>query len=196
MSKSIVLATNNNDKVKEIRAILADVPVELLPLSGFENVPEMIEDGETLNENALIKARIIFHHFKMPVLADDTGLEVFSLGGQPGVYSARYAGEHATYADNRHKLLHELNGKTEREAQFRCTAAFIDANNEKTFEGICPGRIIETERGNEGFGYDPIFIPDGFDKTFGELPHDVKNRISHRAKAFVEVKKFLIDYLK
>ena len=197
MSQTLLLATNNSHKVKEIRTILAAVPFVLLSLSDFSDVPELVENGETLEENALIKAREVFKYLKMPVVSDDTGLEVSSLGGQPGVYSARYAGAQATYAENRQKLLQEMRGMElgGRKARFRCAVVYLDSITEKMFEGSCEGRIVEEEHGSGGFGYDPIFVPDGYSQTFGEIPSEVKNRISHRAKAFSSVREFLLKRL-
>jgi XTP/dITP diphosphohydrolase len=132
----------------------------------------------------------------LPVLSDDTGLEVFSLDMAPGVYSARYAGQNVSYADNNRKLLKELNGLDgdKRKAQFRCIIAFVSEGVERVFEGVCKGSIIEQERGTGGFGYDPLFKPQGFDQTFAELPPDTKNLISHRGKALDVTKEFLIQF--
>jgi len=184
--KKIILATRNLDKIREIRAIMSSLPLEIESLEKFSDVPEVIEDGLTLEENALKKARQIFQATRLPALSDDTGLEVFSLGLQPGVMSARYAGSSATYEDNCRKLLRALASvpPSDRRARFRCVSVFTDGTIEKIAEGICHGTIIEEPRGNGGFGYDPIFVPDGYHQTFAELPAEIKNRISHRAKAF------------
>ncbi|MFI5253662.1 MAG: RdgB/HAM1 family non-canonical purine NTP pyrophosphatase [Bacteroidota bacterium] len=194
MADKLIVASSNPGKVEEIRAILADVPIEIQSLSEYPNVPEIVEDGKTLEENALIKSRIIFNHMKIPVISDDSGLEVFALGMQPGVISARYAGQNVTYADNNRKLIREMKDLKgdKRKAQFRCVAVFKDKDIEKSFEGVCEGTIIDHEMGVGGFGYDPLFVPKGFDKTFAELPNVVKNRISHRAKAFNQLRHFLL----
>ena len=190
----IILATRNPGKVQEIKAILSGIPLDITSLLDMPHLPDVIEDGTTLEENALKKAKEIFHATNTPVLSDDTGLEVFHLGMKPGVYSARYAGEHASYEDNYMKLLHELEGVpfARRGAQFRCVAVFFGDGIEKITEGICRGRIAASLRGTGGFGYDPVFVPDGGEKTFAELSPDLKNQISHRSKAFFQLKKFLI----
>lgn len=197
--KKIILATRNLDKVREIRAIMSSLPFEIESLEHYSGVPEVIEDGLTLEENALKKARQIFQATRLPALSDDTGLEVFSLGLQPGVMSARYAGLNATYEDNCRKLLRELQNlpASDRRARFRCVSVFTDGSLEKIAEGICHGTIIEEPRGNGGFGYDPIFVPDGYQQTFSELPAEIKNRVSHRAKAFCRMTQILQEsYLK
>jgi XTP/dITP diphosphohydrolase len=188
--QKIILATRNNDKLREIRMILSGLPIELISLSEFPDCPEVIEDGDTLETNALKKAREVFRYTNIPALADDTGLEVFHLKMAPGVLSARYAGEHVTYADNNRKLLNELRNvpDNQRRAQFRCVAAFIMKDGQFTEEGICAGSIISELKGTGGFGYDPLFIPDGYHQTFAELPAEIKNTISHRAQAFRNIK--------
>ena len=193
----LVLATRNKGKLAEISALLRDLPVAVLSVFDFPEVPEVDENGATLEENALKKARTIFNATHLPALADDSGLEVFALGMKPGVLSARYAGEHVTYDDNNRKLLEELQGvpANERRAQFRCVAAFVAKDLEKTAEGTCTGIIIDAPRGSGGFGFDPLFVPDGYDKTFAELPLEVKNSFSHRAKAFQQMKKLLVEVL-
>ncbi len=193
---SIVLATRNPGKVEEIRAIIAGVPITMVSLSEFPMVPELVEDGTTLEENALKKAREVNRLTGMTALADDSGLEVFHLGKQPGVFSARYAGAVATYADNNRKLLKALEGVAGagRRAQFRCVAALVGANVEKMTIGSCQGLVAAEERGSGGFGYDPLFIPIGYEETFAELSADVKNLISHRSRAFRVMKEFLLAY--
>ncbi|HUL44063.1 MAG TPA: RdgB/HAM1 family non-canonical purine NTP pyrophosphatase [Bacteroidota bacterium] len=192
----IVLATRNPDKVREIRAILSAVPVELVDLDNFPGAPEVVEDGKTLEANALKKAREIVLATSIPAIADDTGLEVFELDLRPGVYSSRYAGEDASYADNCRKLVSELRHVPEsrRGARFRCIAVFTDGRHERIAEGICHGKIIDSPHGAGGFGYDPLFVPDGYSLTFAELPPDIKNRISHRAKAFAKMAEILSEY--
>ena len=196
MIQKLILATSNPGKIEEIRAILADVPVEIQSLLDFPDVPEIVENGKTFEENALIKARIIFNYKGLPVLSDDTSLEVFSIGMEPGIYSARYSGHNVSYADNNRKLLKELSKMSGemRRAQFRCVVAFKTGEVEKIFEGICRGSIVEKERGNGGFGYDPLFKPQGFDKTFAELPSETKNLISHRGKALEAAKEYLVQF--
>lgn len=192
----IILATRNLGKTLEIRSILSGLPLEILSLSDFPDVPEVIEDGATLEENALKKARQVFETTSIPALSDDTGLEVFHLDLRPGVISARYAGENVTYAENNRKLLGELKGvpANKRTARFRCISVFTNGKNEKMSEGICHGHIIGEPRGEGGFGYDPIFVPKGYNQTFAELPEEVKNQISHRAKAFQRMRTLLQEY--
>ncbi len=184
----IILATHNKHKQEELSRMLSGiVTVASLP----DDFPEIEETGVTLAENAIIKARAVYSQLRLPSLADDTGLEVESLGGAPGVYTARYAGEHATYGDNCKKLLHELSNSTNRKALFKTVLCYIDSNEEEyLFEGIVTGLISTSEKGNGGFGYDPVFIPDVSDGlTFAEMTIEQKNLISHRARAinsFVE----------
>ncbi len=194
--RTLLLATRNPGKVQEIKAILNGVRADIHSLIDMPHLPDIIEDGATLEENALKKAREIFRIVNMPVLSDDTGLEVFHLGMKPGVHSARYAGEHVSYKDNYRKLLHELHDipHSERGAQFRCVAVFIDRGIETVAEGKCKGVITTAPRGKGGFGYDPVFIPQGFDQTFAELPLETKNRISHRASAFFQMKESLLAH--
>lgn len=190
---TIILATRNPGKVKEIRSLLNDLPLDIKSLLQFPNLPEIIEKGQAFEENALKKARSIFTLTQVPTLSDDSGLEVFSLDKRPGVLSARYAGEHVSYEANNKKLLAELEGffPDQRRAQFRCVAAFVDEGIEQLSEGTCPGMIIDEPRGSGGFGYDPIFMPEGYHMTFAELPLEVKNQMSHRAKAFQLMKNLL-----
>ena len=196
--KSLLLATRNPGKVKEIIAILKDLPIEIRTLQDFPDLPEVVEDGKTFEENALKKAREIYLRTNIPSLADDSGLEVFALDMRPGVYSARYAGEKVTYEDNNNKLLEELNSlpPEKRGARFRCVAALIGNDLQEVCDGICRGAIATEPRGTGGFGYDPLFIPEGFEETFAELPIDVKNRMSHRAMAFGRIRSLLQDRLR
>lgn len=187
----IVLATRNRGKVDEIRALLSDLPVDLLAASDMEGIPEVEEDAPTLEGNAVKKARVLHACTGLPTLADDTGLEVDALGGRPGVYAARYAGEGCTPADNRRLLLCELSGEANRTAQFRCVLAFVEKGGEQFFEGACRGRIPTRERGAGGFGYDPVFVPEGYAQTFAELSAHQKNAISHRAQALECFRAFL-----
>ena len=183
----LVFASNNAHKLDEVRRIMPS-DIEVLSLSDIGFEAEIEETGTTLEENSAIKAEAVYQwildhgHCSLDgVFADDTGLEIDALGGKPGVYTARWAGEPAA---NRKKALSELQGKTDRGAQFRTVITLIKVNRERlAVSGIVRGRIAEEEYGNGGFGYDPVFIPEGYDKTFGELPAEIKNSISHRARA-------------
>ena len=190
---SIVLATRNKHKIEEIKTILSDLPLQLLTLNDFPNVPPLKEEGTTFRENSLQKAEIVYKHTKLPTLADDSGLEVFYLNGRPGVVSARYAGEGATDDANNQKLLGQMMGVAprRRHAQFRALLTFLGDGTVETTEGICPGMLAESPRGTNGFGYDPIFLPDGFSRTYAELTAAEKNTISHRAKALATMKDIL-----
>ncbi len=188
---NIILATHNPHKCDELLALAGDaLEIKILP----DDFPEIPETGSSLRENAAIKSRFVFEAIGLPSLADDTGLEVQALHGAPGVFSARYAGEDATYLDNCKKLLLELDGNTAREAKFSTVICFTDATGkEHFFEGSVEGRITTGFRGKNGFGYDPIFEPlEGGGKTFAEMPSEQKNRLSHRARA---MSKFL-DFFK
>ena len=194
----IVIATHNRHKVDEIRHILSELPIEMLSLDNFPEIGELIEDGETLEENARKKARTVYDLIqkskvkseKILSLADDTGLEVDALDGRPGVYSARYAGEKATYRQNNEKLLRELESvpADRRTARFRCVISIIGSGVDEIAVGEVPGRILSQERGSNGFGYDPLFLPDGFDISYAEMESTLKNRLSHRARALEEAK--------
>lgn len=180
----LVIATRNAHKLEEIRAIFDFKNLEVLSAFDFPDLPGVVEDGDTLEANAIKKAVEIAKATNCWAMADDSGLEVDALAGAPGIYSARYAGEHCSYSDNNEKLLRELADKLDRSAQFRTVIALSDpAGNVKTVSGECPGLIIEELRGTNGFGYDPLFVPDGYSKTFAELDSEIKNRISHRANA-------------
>lgn len=190
MQHKIVFATNNPHKLKEIQSLLGN-HFQLLSLKeiGFEG--DIPENQTTLEGNALEKARYIFDKYAFPCFADDTGLEVDALGGEPGVYSARYAGPLQNYgseekrsAANISKLLAKLSGNPNRNARFRTVIAYLDGKEEHFFEGIVNGSIIDVRRGSEGFGYDPVFIPEGHTGTFAEISLSEKNKISHRARAF------------
>jgi XTP/dITP diphosphohydrolase len=190
---TLVIATRNKHKVEEIRAILAPLGVNVKDLTEFPNCPEVEETGTTLEENALLKARAAHACTGLPVIADDTGLEVYYLMGEPGVYSARYAGENATYADNCRKLLRTLLGvpSRRRQARFRTVVAFIAKGREELFDDKIEGRIGVAARGANGFGYDPIFVPEGSPKSYAELTLEEKNVISHRARAVGAFRDFL-----
>lgn len=193
----IVFATNNTHKLEEIRAILGHSH-DILSLNDIQCHADIPETADTLEGNALQKARYVWDHYHLSVFADDTGLEVDALGGAPGVYSARYAGGagHDSEA-NMAKLLRELHGHTDRTARFRTVIALILADgsdkgfSEHLFEGKVDGRIATERQGSEGFGYDPLFVPDGYDESFAQLGTAVKNRISHRARAVARLTDFL-----
>jgi len=190
----IVLATHNQDKVVEIRAALTDLPIQILSLVDFPNAPEVIEDGDTLAANAIKKALAIHQYTNFPAVADDTGLMVDALNGAPGVYSSRYAGPNAAYADNVQKLLRELAGvpAMQRTAEFRTVMALALDGKTHLVEGRCRGRITLTPAGNSGFGYDPVFFVPELNKTFAELTLAEKNKISHRGKAAAAFKALLV----
>jgi XTP/dITP diphosphohydrolase len=198
MQHKIVFATNNPHKLKEIQSLLGDhFRLQSLNEIGFSG--DIPEEKTTLEENALDKARFIFEKYACPCFADDTSLEVEALKGEPGVYSARYAGSLKEYgteekrsAANISKLLARLSGNQNRNARFRTVIAYIDGKDEHLFEGIVNGSIIDVRRGAEGFGYDPVFVPEGYKDTFAEMPLDGKNKISHRARAFSK----FVEYMK
>ena len=185
-----IIATRNTHKLEEIRSILNFQGLEICSALDFPDIPDTIEDRDTLEGNAIKKAQELCDATGLMALADDSGLEVEALDGAPGVYSARYAGEPCSYSNNNAKLLHELSGKENRRARFRTVIALARPGEKPlTVEGICEGKIIEKLRGENGFGYDPLFVPDGFSETFAELPAETKNKISHRAQALAQVSK-------
>lgn len=185
--KQIVFATNNEHKLEEVRAILSN-KYDILSLKEIECEEEIEETGTTLEANALIKARFVKERYGYDCFADDTGLEVEALNGAPGVYSARYAGEEKSSMANMKRLLSELEGVENRNARFRTVIAWVDNEGERLHEGEVRGTIVDTLRGTRGFGYDPIFMPEGFENTFAELSAETKNAISHRGRA---VQKFV-----
>ncbi len=190
----LVLATRNRHKVSEIRAILQGLNLTIRTLDDFPTVPEVVEDGTTCRENAVKKAWVMARETDKLTLADDTGLEVEALGGRPGVYSSRFAGERATFSDNRLKLLQELKGvpALKRKALFRCIIALASPTLVLAVEeGVLSGRIAVQERGQAGFGYDPIFMVTRRGKTLAEMTPEEKNRISHRARALAKIKRHL-----
>lgn len=187
---NFIFATNNSHKLEEVRHILTGMTI--LSLSDVKVFTEIPEDFQTLEENALQKARFIYALKGGNILADDTGLEIEALNGKPGVYSARYAGEGCSFADNVKKVLEEMQSVSNRRAVFRTVVAMIFQEKEYLFEGVIHGSIISEGRGNAGFGYDPVFIPDGHNLTFAQMPLDLKNKLSHRALAFGKVSDFLI----
>lgn len=197
MREVLVFASNNAHKLEEVRRILA--PREVLCLRDIGVVGDIEENGATLAENSRIKARAVVDWLRkqgrdgLSVFADDTGLEIEALGNAPGVITARWAGEPACDANNRRKALAELADKTNRNARFRTVVTFIRGDKEMQVEGEVRGTMATEERGNSGFGYDALFIPEGYCKTFGELPSELKNTISHRARALEKLKKLLAD---
>lgn len=191
MRKRFVFATNNAHKLEEVAAILKD-KVELLSLKEIGCHADIPETADTLEGNALLKARYIFENYHTDCFADDTGLEVEALGGAPGIYSARYAGDGHDSEANMQKLLHDLEGVENRKAQFRTVFVLIIDGKEHLFEGIIKGEIISNRKGTSGFGYDPIFVPEGYTQTFAEMGNELKNQISHRAVATNKLCKFLM----
>ncbi len=193
MKKTIVFATNNSNKVREFNEILTSysLPFDIRSLAQMEIDVDIVEDGSSMEQNAKIKSQYIFDNYNYNVLGEDTGLEVEALNGEPGVLTARYAGEEKNAINNMNKLLSNLNNKTNRKARFKTIISLILDGNEYQFEGIVNGTISHKMSGDGGFGYDPVFIPEGFSKTFGELPSNVKQNISHRAKAVQKLINFL-----
>lgn len=189
MKERLVFATHNANKLEEIRNILKNY--EVVGLHDIGCHEEIVEDADNLQGNAKIKADFVTNNYHFNCFADDTGLEVEALDGAPGVYSARYAGEGCSYHDNVVKLLEAMKGICNRKARFRTVVALNLNGKQYFFEGIVNGRILEEEHGNGGFGYDPIFQPEGFEETFAEMPMEVKNKISHRGRAVEKLVKFL-----
>jgi XTP/dITP diphosphohydrolase len=192
----ILIATNNKHKVNEIKSILNGDKFELFTLSDLNIDIEIEEDKDTLEGNALKKAEEIFKIVKIATIADDTGLFVDALDGEPGVFSSRYAGENATYDDNCLKLLKSMKDIQEgkRNAYFKTVVCFYESENKHYFfDGICKGTITTEKSGEKGFGYDPLFIPEGFDRTYAEMSEEEKNSISHRGKAFIKAREFLLN---
>lgn len=188
--RKLVFATNNAHKLEEVRAVL-DNKIEIVSLNELGCYDDIPETADTLEGNALIKAAYVFNKFEMACIADDTGLEVEALNGEPGVYSARYGGEPHNAQKNMQKLLTKLKGIENRKARFRTVIVLKDAERELYFEGTIHGHISETPSGAAGFGYDPVFVPDGYNKSFAELGPELKNKISHRALAVEELIRFL-----
>lgn len=186
----VCFTTNNAHKLQEVKEIIED-SIELLSLSDIGFSGDIPETHETLEENSLEKAQHIFDRFKIPVFSDDSGLEVEALGGKPGVHTAHYSGSREAVA-NMAKVLNELKPSDSRKAQFRAVMTYIDAQgNVRQFEGIVEGQVAQQMSGADGFGYDPIFIPEGYDKTFAELSSDIKNGISHRKRALEKLVQFI-----
>ena len=190
MKKKFVFATNNAHKLEEVTAILGD-KIELLSMKDIHCHADIPETADTLEGNALLKARYIFENYNMDCFADDTGLEVEALNGAPGVYSARYAGDAHNSEANMRKLLQDMEGIENRKAQFRTVFALIINRKEHLFEGIVKGEITKHRCGSSGFGYDPVFIPEGYTQTYAEMRNTLKNKISHRALATNKLCNFL-----
>lgn len=194
--KKILIATKNKGKLNDIREIFKDLDIEILSFNDFDNFPEVEETGKTFEENAKLKAKACYEKFKIPSIGDDSGLVVEQLNGEPGIFSARYAGENANDFLNNEKLIKEIQKFPEpHRAKFVCVVIYYDGEKFINAYGEVNGRIITEPKGKNGFGYDPLFIPNGYDKTFGELSHEVKNKISHRSMAFRKLHKKLDSLL-
>jgi XTP/dITP diphosphohydrolase len=190
--KQILLATKNKGKLNDVKEILKNINIKILSFLDFKSYPEVEETGKTFLENAELKARAAFENYQIPSIGDDSGLEAFQLNGEPGIFSARYAGENSDDSKNNLKLIWKLEKFPEpHPGRFVCAAVYFDGKEVKTAFGEVRGNIIKNPRGYNGFGYDPLFIPNGFDKTMAELSHAEKNKISHRLKAFEELSKYL-----
>ena len=198
MIMKVVIATHNKDKLKELKNGLSTLSIELMDLSSFPDIGEIIEDGKTLNENALIKAKTVFDITGIPAIADDTGLEVDAIGGKPGIYTARFAGENCTYMDNVNKMLSVMKNikESNRGAVFKTVMAFYDGQRELFSEGVVKGVITKEKKGLGGFGYDPIFYVVEEGKTFAEMTIEKKNIISHRGRAIKKLMPILSSYFK
>ncbi|NPA44332.1 MAG: non-canonical purine NTP diphosphatase [Chlorobi bacterium] len=186
----LVFATNNAHKLEEVTKIIND-DFEILSLKDIECFDDIPETQNTIEGNASQKAHYVYEKYKINCFADDTGLEIDALNGEPGVYSARYAGENCTFQDNVKKVLEKLEGVENRNAQFKTVISLIIDGKEYQFEGIIKGKILKEQKGSSGFGYDPIFQPEGYNKTFAELAPEVKNKISHRGIATSKLAEFL-----
>lgn len=195
MNRELLIATGNAGKLREIRALLGDLPITLLRLTDFATIEEVAETASTFAENAALKALGYARQSGVLTLADDSGLEVDALGGAPGVRSARYLGEHVSYSDRINALLAAMKDveNEARTARFVCALAIASHKQEMlyTTQAACEGRIADAPRGSGGFGYDPVFMPQGFNQTFGELPADIKKGISHRGRALAKARQFL-----
>lgn len=190
--KQILLATTNKGKWNDVKEILKNINVEILSLLDFDNYPTVEENGSTFLENAELKAKAAYFKYNIPSIGDDSGLESFQLNGEPGIYSARYAGKNASDLVNNTLLIKNLSKYSEPHlGRFFCAAVYYDGKESKSAMGEVRGTIIKTPRGKNGFGYDPIFVPNGYDKTMAELSHEEKNKISHRLNAFKKLKEFL-----
>lgn len=194
MKKKIIFASKNEGKVKEVRYILNGINADILSLNDVGFKDEIPETADSFEENANIKAELIFNTYKLPTIADDSGIVALQLGDEPGVYSARYAGINATDEENNNKLLDRLKSFPEpHKGKFICAAVYYFGADFIATKGEVKGKIINELRGTNGFGYDPLFLPDGYDKTTAELPPEIKNKISHRYQAFNQLKKYLME---
>jgi XTP/dITP diphosphohydrolase len=186
--RDLLLASKNPGKLREIKDIFAGTKYNIISLLDFPNSPDVVEDAATFEGNAKLKAKAIFEKYNVPVIADDSGIMLYQLGNRPGVHSARYAGEHATDADNNKKLLHELAlFPSPHKGEYACCAVYFDGEQYVVSFGRLTGKIIFDARGSNGFGYDPYFAPDGYEQTMAELSMEDKNAISHRGKAFADL---------
>jgi XTP/dITP diphosphohydrolase len=192
LKKQILLATTNKGKLHDVQEILKGIDVEILSFLNFSDYPNVEETGTTFLENAELKAIAAYERYGIPSFGDDSGLEAFQLNGEPGIYSARYAGEDANDEQNNLKLIKNLSELPEpHQGRFVCAAVYYDGKDFKSAVGEVRGNIIKSPRGKHGFGYDPLFIPNGYEKTMAELSHEEKNKISHRLNAFKELKRYL-----
>ena len=191
LSKELLLGTFNRGKIKEIRQVLGDLPIQLRNLSEFPQLSAVEETGTAYRDNALLKAMAYARQSNLQTLADDSGLEVAALAGQPGVQSARFGGPNLSDADRVNLLLSTLHDVEDRRARFVCVIVISGPEYTRIFEGTCDGSLGTVPHGHNGFGYDPIFIPEGYAQTFAALPADIKNKISHRGKALEQVRRFL-----
>lgn len=192
--KQIVIASKNEGKIREIRNFLHGLELEIKSIADYPNIPELSEDGNSFEENAFLKAKAVYEHAKITTIGDDSGLEVHYLNDRPGIYSRRYSGQNANDLSNNMKLLDDLKNvdMDHRRARFRCSIVLYNSlYNGLSFEGKCEGYIIDDLKGDNGFGYDPLFIPLGYNKTFAELDLVTKNKISHRGKALTHLRQFL-----
>lgn len=191
--KKILLATTNKGKLHDVKEILKDIDVEILSFLDFDDYPNVEETGLTFLENAELKVKAAFEKYNIPSIGDDSGLELFQLDGEPGIYSARYAGENSDDEKNNLKLIEKLSEYPEpHPGRFVCAAVYYDGSEFRSAVGEVRGNIIKNPRGKNGFGYDPLFIPNGYDNTMAELSHENKNKISHRLNAIKELKKYLV----
>jgi len=189
----LCLATNNQGKINELKSLLSNLAIQIVGLKEIGCLIDLPETGHTFQENSLQKAQYVFDNFKIPCIADDSGLQIAALNGEPGIYSARYSGEHGDDKANIAKVLEKLSGIKNRNANFKTVVTYIGVDGQSLFfEGVIDGSIAEKPFGSNGFGYDPIFIPFGYSETFAEIAADIKNKISHRAKAV----QGLLAYLK
>jgi len=191
MKRALIIATRNKGKVREIRHVLKPLKLNILSLLDLPKAPDIKENGKTFEVNAVKKATAIVRKFDSLVLADDSGLEVKTLRGQPGIRSARYAGPNPTSEKLCKKLLRAMKSKKDRKARFVCVMAIASPKKKKVVKGICKGKIAYKMKGTHGFGYDPVFIPQGYSRTFAQMPLKLKNRISHRGKALKKAKAYL-----